>query len=373
MEKSIVIMNAIILFYIIQRVSEMVISRNNEEILQKNFQAQEVDKKESLRMRIFHTLWFVSLIIEANIKHSLQSDEVSAIIYTILAACLAVRFHTMEKLKHFWTIKVLSLNYQKIITSGLYQYVRHPNYLVVVLEFIFIPLLFKAYFTLFIFSFLNIFILKKRIALEEEALMSHQGYKFFFAEKKRFIPYFFMLVLSLNLKANEINYHFNNYKEAKDSKNYIKFESTSTKLGFITTGFDGYAKDATLTYWPKGSEISELTVVIPVKSLDTDVGSRDDKMHQQILEADKYPTITISAIEKISLTEGDYSKNMILSIKDKKTTKPVKFSIKKENGKTIVTGSASIGLEEAGLPDPSIAIAKVRDLFDLKFSVELPE
>lgn len=373
MGKDIIIMNAIILFYIIQRVSEMVISQNNEKLLKKNFQAIEVDKKESLRMRIFHTLWFISLLIESNVRHNLQSDEVSAIIYIVLGLCLAIRFHTMEKLKQFWTIKVLSLDYQKIITSGLYNYIRHPNYLVVVLEFIFIPLLFKAYITLAVFSILNIFILKKRIALEEEALMSHHGYKVYSAEKKRFLPYLFIFLVSFNLRAEEVNYHFANYSEAKDAKNFVKFESKSTKLGFITTGFDGYAKDIKIEYLNKANELTGLSVTIPVRGLDTDNSSRDEKMHQQIMDAEKFPVIHIVANDKITLEEGSYNKDMIFTIKDKKTIRPVKFDIKKDGKKVIVTGSASLGLAETGLPDPSIAIAKVRDLFDLKFSVELTQ
>ncbi len=372
MEKSIVLMNAIIFFYIVQRISEIFISKNNEKWLKKNFQAIEIDSKESIRMKIFHTLWFISLFIEANIKHDLQPDETSAVIYGILGLCLVIRFHSMEKLKHFWTIKIFSLNHQQIITSGLYRYIRHPNYIAVVLELIFIPLLFKAYITLFTFSLLNILVLKKRINLEEKALMSHKGYNLFFARKKRFIPYFFMLLFSFSLKASEITYHFNNYHEAESSKNYIKFESISTKLGLISTGFDGYAKEIKIDYQQKSDEISNLIVIIPVKGLDTNNASRDEKMHLQIMEAEKYPVIAISTNEAIVLKEGEYTKDMVFKIKDKQTTRPVKLIIKKDNGKFLVSGTASVGLREAGLPDPSILIAKVRDLFELKFSIEMP-
>jgi len=37
----------------------------------------------------------------------------------------------------------------------------------------------------------------------------------------------------------------------------------------------------------------------------------------------------------------------------------------------VVSGTAFIGLQELGLPDPSIMIAKVKDELALKFSVQL--
>lgn len=377
MSKYMIMVNGIIFFYILQRISEMLLSRGNEKWLKKHCGAVEVDPKESVRMKIFHTLWFVSLIVEANIKKEFHPDIISLIIYIILGGCLAVRFYSMEKLKRFWTIKIFSMDNQVVVTDGLYKYLRHPNYLIVIIELFFLPLLFKAYYTMFIFSFLNIFVLLNRIKLEEEALMKNSNYHEKFLNVKKLFPFFSLFLFlggvsnSSLLSAAEVNYQYKNYAEAKLAKNYIKFEGTSTKLGFITTGFDGFAKEIKINYELDGIILKSLDVLIPTKSLDTNITSRDEKMINVILENEKFPDIHAKILDKVTLSNGEQFINMLFTVKDKQVTKPVKFSVVKKDNKFLITGETTLGLKELALPDPSIVVAKVRDNFDLKFSVLL--
>lgn len=363
MTKQILILNGIIVFYILQRISEMVISNENEKWLIKHCQAVEVNPKESLRMKLFHVMWFIALIIESNFKREFQPAGISLIIYSLLALGMGVRLHTMEKLRQFWTLKVMSMKNQIISTDGLYKYMRHPNYLVVMLEFVCLPLLFKAYFTMVIFSILNIFILSRRITLEERTLMKQSNYRELFM--------FLFTVISFSINAGEVNYQFKNYDEAKKSPSYIKFESTSTKFGFIKTGFDGYVKDVKINYDFSGEQLMHLDATIAAKSLDTDLSSRNEKMFNEILETEKFPNIQISIPEKILLTPGEHTTDIIFTIKGNKVKKPATFTVEKSAGRFVITGVSSLGLKEVGLPDPSIAIARVRDLFDLKFKIIL--
>ncbi|MEA9355780.1 isoprenylcysteine carboxylmethyltransferase family protein [Bacteriovorax sp. PP10] len=373
MVKETVILNIIILFYLLQRVSEMLMSKSNEEWLKKNYKVVEVNPKEAVFMKIFHSFWFISLLIEANLRKHLQSDLFAMFIYLVLGICLVVRFYSMEKLKRFWTIKVLSIPQQKIVSDGLYKYIRHPNYLIVVFEFIFIPLLLSSYYTLFAFSILNGFVLYRRIKIEEENLSKNTNYKEIFKGVSRMIPYFLILLLTINLplSAEEIHYQFKDYKEAKKSENYINFESTSTKFGMINSTFDGYAKDITVKYHLNGKVIEHLETIIESNTLDTDVDSRNQKMFNSILETDKYPQIKIVINEKVTLSEGEHQVEMIFFIKDKQILKKVSYVVEVKNGKFWIYGKTALGLKELGLPDPSIIIAKVRDLFDLKFSITL--
>jgi len=373
MTKDIFILNAIIFFYIIQRMSEVLISKENEVWLKKHCNAKEVNPHEGLRMKVFHTAWFISLLLEANIKHEFISSWMSLGIYIILGLCLGVRIYSMEKLKKFWTIKVFSLDNQVIVTDGLYKYIRHPNYLVVIIEFIFLPLLFKAYYTLIIFSFINLFILKKRIEIEEETLIAKSNYGEQFKHIRRIAPFFtLLLLLGMNsLAAAELSHQFKDYKEAKKSENFIKFEGQSTKLGIITTKFDGYAKEFKVHYDLNNNQLNELDVNVLVKGLDTNVSSRDDKMLNDILSISNSPEIHARIQERVILSEGWQTINMIFSIKGKQVTKSVKFNVEKKANGFFVTGSTVLGLQELGLPDPSIVIAKVNDSFDLSFAIML--
>ncbi|MBC7428477.1 MAG: DUF1295 domain-containing protein, partial [Bacteriovorax sp.] len=95
--------------------------------------------------------------------------------------------------KQFWTIKVLSMKNQQLVKTGLYRYIRHPNYLIVIIEFILIPFLLKAYITMVLFSILNLFVLSKRIKLEEETLINQTDYNEVFSRTSKLVP--FLLIL----------------------------------------------------------------------------------------------------------------------------------------------------------------------------------
>lgn len=372
MTKDLIIMNGLILLYIIQRIGELMLSKNNEEWLRHYHHAVETNPIESFRMRIFHISWFFTLIIESNYRHSFQTPLISLLVYMILGLCMLIRLHTIGQLKKFWSIKVFSMDRPAIATNGLYRFIRHPNYLVVIFELLLIPFLFKAYITMILFSLINLYILSERIKAEESSLMFHPDYKKHFSDKKRFIPFLFILCLSFSqLQAKEIIIHSASYGEAKKNENYLKFKSTSTKLGFITSDFDGYAKDFKVSYDEKDQAISKVDVSVVVKSMDTDVNSRDEKMHKEIMDAERFPFLRVSSIESLKLSTEEQQINMNFTVKDKQVIKPVFFTSTQKDGVWKIVGKTQVGLQELGLPDPSIAIAKVRDQFDIEFEIML--
>jgi methyltransferase len=64
----------------------------------------------------------------------------------------------------------------RIVTDGPYRYLRHPNYLAVVVEGFAIPLVHGAWITAAIFSLANAVLLVVRIRCEETALRRHCEY-----------------------------------------------------------------------------------------------------------------------------------------------------------------------------------------------------
>jgi methyltransferase len=62
------------------------------------------------------------------------------------------------------------------VQGGPYRYLRHPNYLVIVLEFLLLPLLMRAPVTLVLFSLANLAVLRQRIRIEEAALREATDY-----------------------------------------------------------------------------------------------------------------------------------------------------------------------------------------------------
>jgi methyltransferase len=60
--------------------------------------------------------------------------------------------------------------------TGPYRLLSHPNYLVVTMEFLLLPLLMHAPYTLAIFFPANLLIVRQRIRLEERALREFTDY-----------------------------------------------------------------------------------------------------------------------------------------------------------------------------------------------------
>lgn len=157
------------------------------------------------------------------------------------------------------------------------------------------------------------------------------------------------------------------YKNAKNSKTYLKFDGKSTKLGIITTDFDGYAKKFSITYNLAQNILDQVKIKIDAKSFDTNSSSRNEKMNSLCLESEKYPEIIGTPLTPIDLTIKEQNIVVDFLILGQSHKIPMKLYIEKQSDlyKCKMTGNFS--LKEWNIPDPSIAIAKVRDQFDLTF------
>lgn len=180
-------------------------------------------------------------------------------------------------------------------------------------------------------------------------------------------------ILSLNLYAQELakEFVFKDYNEAKSSNIFIKFASESTKLGFITTSFDGYAKKFSYEYQYNKNTISSAVVKIIASSIDTDSDSRNEKMYELCLEANKYKEITIKIDEAIDMNKASQKVQGLLIVRDESFIVNLDLEIKKGEDKNILLGKSKFKLTDLKIKDPSIAVASVRDQFDVEFAIEL--
>ena len=186
-----IIINLIIGIYIIQRLYEVILSKKNESFLKENYNAKKLYPLHSFLMKLMHVCWFISLIMEANIKKSLMQHNLVFFILLILCIAQIIRFISISKLGAFWTIHIMQLSRCPLYSNGFYKIIRHPNYFAVILEFIFLPLLFEAFNTLIFFSLLNFIILMRRIALEESELVKCSNYAELFKNTKKIIPFIY--------------------------------------------------------------------------------------------------------------------------------------------------------------------------------------
>jgi methyltransferase len=104
------------------------------------------------------------------------------------AAALGLRMWMMSALGPLWNVRIIERERQPVVVSGPYRYIRHPNYLAVILEMAALPLVIGAYWTALVGSAANGLVLWRRIRAEEAYLFTVEAYREAFAGKKRLIP-----------------------------------------------------------------------------------------------------------------------------------------------------------------------------------------
>jgi methyltransferase len=177
-------------YCLVERLVEIVVSRRNQGRMRaKGF----VERETSLGMNsmiIMHTAWFVSLLIEAHVFPSGISSGIRLLAAGIFIAAQALRWWTLRTLGHFWNVSVLTnaRDERAFVSSGPYRFIRHPNYLVVIVELASLPIVGGAPLTAIVFSVLNGLLLRRRIGLEERSLFAIPGYERMMSHKPRLSP-----------------------------------------------------------------------------------------------------------------------------------------------------------------------------------------
>jgi methyltransferase len=166
---------------------ELGIAKRNERLM-KEKGAVEFGQEHYGYMVSLHVAFLLSFLLEV----LFLSNEISPlwpVLFTLFIGAQMMRIWAITTLGQFWNTKIIILPSTDVVKKGPYRFFRHPNYLVVTLEIIVIPLLFQAYLTAFIFTILNALMLSVRIPLEERALnKTTSDYSNYVQEKSRFTP-----------------------------------------------------------------------------------------------------------------------------------------------------------------------------------------
>jgi len=120
-------------------------------------------------MAALHVLFLASLAVESY-PWQVPADTRTWGCLAALAAVTAFRYWAIASLGEYWTTRVVVVPGTTLVRSGPYRFLRHPNYLAIVLEFLLIPFLMRAPGTLVLFTLANFIALRQRIRIEEEAI-----------------------------------------------------------------------------------------------------------------------------------------------------------------------------------------------------------
>jgi methyltransferase len=106
-----------------------------------------------------------------------------------LGAAAGLRLWVIKSLGTAWNVQAVVPDAMRVVTSGPYRWIRHPNYLAVIVEFACLPLAIGAYAEAVALSLANWAVLVPRIRAEEALLDRVPGYRAAFDGVPRLLPH----------------------------------------------------------------------------------------------------------------------------------------------------------------------------------------
>jgi methyltransferase len=122
-------------------------------------------------MAALHTGLIVASFAEVVIAHRPFLPWLGWPALAIALLCQVLRYVIIATLGRQWNARVIVVPGLPLVKRGIYRFLRHPNYVVVAVEGIALPLVHTAWITALCFTVLNaILLLRFRIPVEERAL-----------------------------------------------------------------------------------------------------------------------------------------------------------------------------------------------------------
>jgi methyltransferase len=149
---------------------------------------REVGRGHYPVMVALHTALLVAAPLEVILAGRPFLPLLAAPALALVLVAQALRAWCIRSLGVRWNTRVIVVPGLPAVTGGPYRWLRHPNYLAVVLEVAALPLVHGAWLTAVVFSAANAWLLAHRIAVEETALGALTDWAQPFAPLGRLLP-----------------------------------------------------------------------------------------------------------------------------------------------------------------------------------------
>ena len=106
----------------------------------------------------------------------------------LFVAANLLRWWVIRALGGHWNVEVMASSSLGVVTRGPYRWIRHPNYLAVIIELFALPMIHTAWITALAGTAANLEILRRRLRVEEGVLMADPAYRQAMGGKPRFLP-----------------------------------------------------------------------------------------------------------------------------------------------------------------------------------------
>jgi methyltransferase len=172
-----------------ERLAELAWSRAHERRMARRGGAV-VREPWYVAMVAVHAGTLVAAPLEVALRRRPAPPALRAIGLGGLAVATALRIWTLRTLGESWSTRVTRFdgNGRRTITSGPYRFIRHPNYLTVILELAAFPLAGGAWRTALAASALNALVLSRRIPFEERELARDPAWRAAILPLPRLLP-----------------------------------------------------------------------------------------------------------------------------------------------------------------------------------------
>lgn len=174
----------------IERLAEVAISRHN----QSKMKAQGVQKVREPHypwLVLFHAVILVAAGAEVLFLHRPLIPALAISMLALFILSNLIRYWVIYLLAGLWNIQIMDSGRVGIVTSGPYRWVRHPNYVGVVLEIFSLPMIHTAWITAVVGTLGYFEILRRRLKIEDRVLMANPAYREAMGDKPRFLPRLF--------------------------------------------------------------------------------------------------------------------------------------------------------------------------------------
>jgi methyltransferase len=166
----------------VQRLRELALSRRNE----RGVRGSRAAARTYPLMVAAHAGLCTLPLLEIALRR--RRSRAPALWLGLLGAATALRWWSIGSLGASWNVRAVVPDDLRPVARGPYRFVRHPNYLAVVLEFAALPLAGGATWSALGLSLLDAVVLADRIREEERLLAAVPGYEEAFRGRARLLP-----------------------------------------------------------------------------------------------------------------------------------------------------------------------------------------
>ena len=174
----------------IGRLAELRISRRNQGRLEKQG-VRKIPEPHFRWMVFLHGAVLVCAGGEVLFLHRPLIPALAIPMAALFVLANLLRWWVIGTLAGHWNVEVMESSRVGVVSSGPYRWVRHPNYVAVVMEIFSLPMIHTAWITAIAGTLADLEILRRRIKVEDGFLMSNPAYRLAMGGKPRFLPQLF--------------------------------------------------------------------------------------------------------------------------------------------------------------------------------------